>query len=1050
MELDPVSVCRICQGGDEPIIRPCKCEGTMAYAHPYCLAEWIASHGKLSCEVCSTAYTLHVAVEDVPPLSSFGGLQLAGKLLVARALRRLCNMLRRPLQEFLCYVVLCVSAMMWYSSLLHVMLRHRTPKAFPIFDEYFYAFGFLITLVPLALHWSFERFQVWVFVHEDDVVDLPPEMPIVEPVTPALDDAATCALNGAFTRRGAESRNVAHRRYLAVAEIQMSDDATLQLLKAKVHASRSPAQRISSWNFDAARYAAKILFVHLIGVSAIVLGHVTLSALKSLCRGAAKLCSSLLPPAHPSLHLEAATAVTSATVPPYVYWVAAFVAGLMELPLITRTAARCRRVADAGLSRSLFLFSLFTRGVASLVALFLAWAVVIPLIAYICLLPFFVEGDLAVLMERRDAWQVLRSEHLLPFRCDAATRHSTSATKPLTQPLNVGRALFTVIPDVWRGKCPPLFDADTCGAAVFSTSVHPSRASVAEFAWYVAGVLIRISTLSTWLTLFGSMQATLQWLLTGAFVMLSPYTLLAQDLSENEYFFTFLRLHGSVFWRTLVEVPLLVALYTATVGFGAFLSLHRLFPEMLPKSLTYLSIYSPETQDMHFRFVYFWLGTLKWLHTSVRKWLRNCFLYPDITTLGTQPRGHQVVESAAYAACLLCANVLIGATLEWASGYVWFTVVGLTVTTVRFVWLADYLNIEFRELRRGVENWKMQAFMLCLYGASVDFTRVEACTCRRLMRVKPSSMVPVLLDRAVQQNDTTLFFLLSFLADSDGDGVVVCSRDALQHLITETVQYLATPPRLGVAALLAVATPLLVCSQWHLSYADRAAADYLALPLWFSLLLRWATGLLAIVAWVLVEGLLLHTHLFHRCLEYAPQLIQGPPSLEAVHAVLLPCAIHGGLVRFAVAALICSSDGSLLPTYGQMSVLAVLLFLTISRNLPKLINNDWATHARSQTGRIVLQWLPRYFAPPAPPEPTGDAGAPVARGKRKGADLPPHGQPTPHEPQPTPSPEATAAEQSSETARLHTRLARWVAWQTATDVVIVDYARSPGPQSALP
>ncbi|KAG5471232.1 hypothetical protein LSCM1_01305 [Leishmania martiniquensis] len=1050
MELDPVSVCRICQAGDEPIIRPCQCEGTMAYAHPYCLAEWIASRGELSCEVCGTPYTLQVAVENVPPLASLLGLQLAGKLLVAWPFRRLCNMLCTPLQVLLCcLVVLCASATMWYGCLAHVMLPYRAPTDFPLLVDFSYAIGVFMAVVPIALLWAFEQFRVWAFLHEDDVVGLPPETPIVTHVMPAVDDVATSALNEAFTRGRAESPSAARDRYLAVAEMHMSKDTTLQLLKAKVRASRGPAQGLSSWNFGPAWYAAKVLLVHMIGVGAVVLGHVTLSALKLLCHGATAWCSSLLPPAHPSLHLQAASAVTSAVVPSYVYWATASVVGLMEWPLIMRTAARWRKVIDVGLSRSLFLCSLFIRSVASLLALFLSWAVVIPVVAYVCLFPFFAEGDLAVLMERRDAWQVLRAERLLPLRCDAPTRVTTSAAKPLVQPLNVARALVTVIPDVWQGRCPRLFDAATCGVAASATSAYPSWASLTEFVWYVAGVLMRISTFSTWLTLLGSLQTTLLWLLTGAFVLLSPYTLLAQDLAENEFFFALLRLHGGAFWRTLLEVPLLVAFYSATVGFGAFASLHRVCPEMFPKSLTYLSFYSPEKQDIHFHFLYCWLGILKRLHTSVRGWLRNWFLYPHHGTPETRQRGSQAVERTAYAVCLVCANVLMGATLEWASARVWFPFLGFTLSLIRVARRGGNLNIAFPELRRGAQNWRMQALLFCFYGVSVDFARVEACTCRRVVRVKPSRLVPLLLQRAVEQKDTTLFFLLSSLADSDGGDVVVCSRDALQRLTTETVKFLATPPRLGVAALLALATPLVVCSQWHLNFVDRVAADYVALPLWFCLLLRWATGALALVVWVFVEGLLLRTSLFHRCLEYAPQLTQGPPSLEAVHAVLLPCAIHGGLVRFAVAALFCLSDGSLLPTYGQMSLLAVLLLIRLAHHPPPLGNADWGRFARFPMDRFVTEWLPTH-ATPQPPEPTGDAGEQVVRDQGNDSEQLREGTRTPYEPQPPPARRASVAKLPSTMTRLHARFARWVASQTATDIVLVAYAQPPAPQAATP
>ncbi|GET90991.1 hypothetical protein, conserved [Leishmania tarentolae] len=1049
MEQDRTPVCRICQSDDAPIIRPCRCEGTMAYAHPYCLAEWIASRGELSCEVCDTAYALQVAIEEVPPLTSSRGLQLAAKLLVTRPFLRLCRWLSTPLQAFVsCLVVVLLSTTMWYNCLTHVVLHHRAPTEFPIFVELFYVFGALLFIVPVALLWAFEQFRVWVFLHEDSVVGLPPETPIQPSVATTHDDAVTSSLNEAFTRSSEGSQSATQGRYLTTTEVQMSKDATLQLLQAKVRASRGPAQRPSSWRFGPARYAVKVMVVHMMGASALVLGHATLSTLKLLCHGAAMLCRPLLSPAYASLHPPMAAAVTSAVVPPYVYWVIAAVVGLMEWPPILRAAVRCRRIVAGPLSRSLFLCSVFTHSIASILALFLAWAVAIPVVVYACLLPFYAEADVAVLMERHHAWQLLRTEHLLPFHCEGATAHSVFTVRPLLQPINVARALFTVLPDVWGGRCPPLFDTATCGAAVSLPSAHASTVPLAEFMWYSAAVLIRLSTFSTWLTLIGSMQTTLLWLLTGTFALLSSYTVFAQDLVENEFFFAFLRLHGGVFWRTLFEVPLLVALYAVTVGFGAFATLHHLFPEAFPKSLSYLPLYSPEKQDMHFHFLYCWLGILQRLHTSVRGWLWSCFLYPNEAAPEMQQRGGQVVERAAYLVCLVCANIAIGAAMEWGSWSMWFPFFGFAVSMMRVLYHGGNLNAVFPQLRHNVENWKMQTVMLCFYGAAVDFTRVDTCMCRRLVRVKSSRLVLELRQRARERNDTLLLLLLSTLADFHSDSVVVCSRDTLGRLTAETAACLATLPRLSVLVLVAVAAPLVVCSQWHLNYVDRLAKDYVALPFWFCLLLRWATGLLAVAGWVLAESVLLRTSLFHRCLEYAPQLMQGSLSLEVVHAVLLPSVIHGGLVRFAMGVFTCLSDGSLLPTYGQMSVLGALLLLGLTQRLTKLANTYWRRRSRVQIHQLLTQVLHGQVAPSAPPEATDEASRPVLRNEDHGEALPSQGHQMQQELQPPPVHHVAAA-RPPRTARLRASFARWVASQTARDVVLVTYPRSPAPPSPL-
>jgi E3 ubiquitin-protein ligase DOA10 len=44
--------CRICFCDDGFMIQPCKCKGTMAYAHPNCLLQGEQYY----CPVCSTCY----------------------------------------------------------------------------------------------------------------------------------------------------------------------------------------------------------------------------------------------------------------------------------------------------------------------------------------------------------------------------------------------------------------------------------------------------------------------------------------------------------------------------------------------------------------------------------------------------------------------------------------------------------------------------------------------------------------------------------------------------------------------------------------------------------------------------------------------------------------------------------------------------------------------------------------------------------------------------------------------------------------------------------
>lgn len=47
-------MCRICHGGFEEgdLIRPCKCTGTVKYAHQSCILNWVSKSGNQSCELC--------------------------------------------------------------------------------------------------------------------------------------------------------------------------------------------------------------------------------------------------------------------------------------------------------------------------------------------------------------------------------------------------------------------------------------------------------------------------------------------------------------------------------------------------------------------------------------------------------------------------------------------------------------------------------------------------------------------------------------------------------------------------------------------------------------------------------------------------------------------------------------------------------------------------------------------------------------------------------------------------------------------------------------
>jgi hypothetical protein len=54
--------CRICWGGEQPLLRPCGCKGTMAWAHATCVDDWRrALRGRTqhshTCGLCRRQYT---------------------------------------------------------------------------------------------------------------------------------------------------------------------------------------------------------------------------------------------------------------------------------------------------------------------------------------------------------------------------------------------------------------------------------------------------------------------------------------------------------------------------------------------------------------------------------------------------------------------------------------------------------------------------------------------------------------------------------------------------------------------------------------------------------------------------------------------------------------------------------------------------------------------------------------------------------------------------------------------------------------------------------
>eukprot|EP00759_Apiculatamorpha_spiralis_P019816 PhF_6_TR25523/c0_g1_i3/m.35706 len=53
-------ICRVCREGPllEPLLRPCKCNGTIAYAHESCMLRWISQKQELHCELCKTSFRI--------------------------------------------------------------------------------------------------------------------------------------------------------------------------------------------------------------------------------------------------------------------------------------------------------------------------------------------------------------------------------------------------------------------------------------------------------------------------------------------------------------------------------------------------------------------------------------------------------------------------------------------------------------------------------------------------------------------------------------------------------------------------------------------------------------------------------------------------------------------------------------------------------------------------------------------------------------------------------------------------------------------------------
>lgn len=50
-----VPICRICHcsGEEEELIEPCRCSGSVGYAHKSCIRKWVVSSARSACELCN-------------------------------------------------------------------------------------------------------------------------------------------------------------------------------------------------------------------------------------------------------------------------------------------------------------------------------------------------------------------------------------------------------------------------------------------------------------------------------------------------------------------------------------------------------------------------------------------------------------------------------------------------------------------------------------------------------------------------------------------------------------------------------------------------------------------------------------------------------------------------------------------------------------------------------------------------------------------------------------------------------------------------------------
>ena len=68
---DTPTLCRICYGEGEttnPLIRPCNCNGSVAFIHKPCLFQWIQTSLTQRCSLCAAVYNFELNLEPLPDL----------------------------------------------------------------------------------------------------------------------------------------------------------------------------------------------------------------------------------------------------------------------------------------------------------------------------------------------------------------------------------------------------------------------------------------------------------------------------------------------------------------------------------------------------------------------------------------------------------------------------------------------------------------------------------------------------------------------------------------------------------------------------------------------------------------------------------------------------------------------------------------------------------------------------------------------------------------------------------------------------------------------